>query len=83
MMLLTNLKPENDEFTKIVNKVYIARWKIEEYFKFKKQQFKFEKLLVKTLNSIRTLNIFLSIVIRFIAIFSYNRKYAQYIQYLR
>lgn len=79
MMLLTNLKPENDEFTKIVNKVYIARWKIEEYFKFKKQQFKFEKLLVRTLNSIRTLNMFLSVVIGFIAIFSDNQKYAQYI----
>lgn len=79
MILLTNLKPENDEFTKIVNKVYIARWKIEEYFKFKKQQFKFEKLLVRTLNSIRTLNMFLSIVIGFIAIFSDNQKYAQYI----
>ena len=79
MMLLTNLKPENDEFTKIVNKVYIARWKIEEYFKFKKQQFKFEKLLVRTLNSIRTLNMFLSIVIGFIAIFSDTQKYAQYI----
>ena len=79
MMLLTNLKPENDEFTKIVNKVYIARWKIEEYFKFKKQQFKFEKLLVRTLNSIRTLNMLLSIVIGFIAIFSDNQKYAQYI----
>ena len=79
MMLLTNLVPENDEFTKIVNKVYIARWKIEEYFKFKKQQFKFEKLLVRTLNSIRTLNMLLSIVIGFIAIFSDNQKYAQYI----
>ena len=79
MMLLTNLVPENEEFTKIVNKVYIARWKIEEYFKFKKQQFKFEKLLVRTLNSIRTLNMFLSIVIGFIAMFSDNQKYAQYI----
>ena len=79
MMLLTNLVPENEEFTKIVNKLYIARWKIEEYFKFKKQQFKFEKLLVRTLNSIRTLNMFLSIVIGFIAMFSDNQKYAQYI----
>lgn len=79
MMLLTNLVPENDEFTKIVNKVYIRRWKIEEYFKFKKQQFKFEKLLVRSLNSIRTLNMFLSIVIGFIAMFSDNQEYAQYI----
>lgn len=79
MMLLTNLVPENEAFTKIVNKVYIKRWKIEEYFKFKKQQFQFEKMLVRSLNSIRTLNMFLSIVIGFIAIFSDNQEYAQYI----
>ena len=79
MMLLTNLVPENDEFTKIVNKVYIRRWKIEEYFKFKKQQFKFEKILVRSLNSIRTLNMLLSIVIGFIAVFSDQQDYAQYV----
>lgn len=79
MMLLTNLKPDNAEFTKIVNKVYIRRWKIEEYFKFKKQQFKFEKMLVRTLDSIRTLNMLLSIVIGFIAVFSDEQKYGQYL----
>lgn len=78
MMLLTNIKPENDEFTKIVNKVYIRRWKIEEYFRFKKQQFGFEKELVRTLNSIRTLNVLLTIVIGFIAMFSDNQKQIQY-----
>ena len=79
MILLTNLKPNNEEFTKVVNKVYITRWKIEEYFKFKKQQFKFEKILVRTLNSIRTLNMLLSIVIGFIAIFSDYQKQSQYL----
>lgn len=79
MMLLTNLKPNNEEFTKIVNKVYIRRWKIEEYFKFKKQQFKFEKMLVRTLDSIRTLNMLISIVIGFIAVFSDEQKYGQYL----
>lgn len=79
MMLLTNMKPENDEFTKIVNKVYIRRWKIEEYFRFKKQQFGFEKELVRTLNSIRTLNVLLTIVIGFIAMFSDNQMQIQYL----
>ena len=79
MMLLTNLVPENDEFTKIINKVYIRRWKIEEYFRFKKQQFGFEKELVRTLNSIRTLNIFLTIVIGFIGMFSDNQEQIQYL----
>ena len=79
MMLLTNMVPENDEFTKVVNKVYIRRWKIEEYFRFKKQQFGFEKELVRTLNSIRTLNVFLTIVIGFIGMFSDNQKQIQYL----
>lgn len=79
MMLLTNIMPENDEFTKIVNKVYIRRWKIEEYFRFKKQQFGFEKEMVRTLNSIRTLNVFLTIVIGFIGVFSDKQKNIQYL----
>ena len=79
MMLLTNMMPENDGFTKIVNKVYIRRWKIEEYFRFKKQQFGFEKEMVRTLNSIRTLNIFLTIVIGFIGVFSDKQKNIQYL----
>ena len=79
MMLLTNMVPENDEFTKVVNKVYIRRWKIEEYFRFKKQQFGFEKELVRTLNSIRTLNVLLTIVIGFIGMFSDNQKQIQYL----
>ena len=70
---------KSEEFTKIVNKVYIRRWKIEEYFRFKKQQFGFEKELVRTLNSIRTLNVLLTIVIGFIAMFSDNQKQIQYL----
>lgn len=79
MMLLTNMPPENNEFTKIINKVYIRRWKIEEYFRFKKQQFGFEKELVRKLNSIRTLNVLLTIVIGFIGMFSDNQKQIQYL----
>ena len=79
MMLLTNMIPENEEFTKIVNKVYIRRWKIEEYFRFKKQQFGFEKELVRSLNSIRTLNVLLTIAIGFIGMFSDNQKEIQYL----
>ena len=72
MMLLTNIKPGNDNF-------YVRRWKIEEYFKFKKQQFKFEKILVRSIKSLRTVNMLLSIVIGFIGIFSDNQKYGQYL----
>lgn len=78
MILLTNLKPENEEFTKIVNKVYIKRWKIEEYFRFKKQEFKFEKMLLRTMTSMRGMNMLLSMVIGYIGIFCDEQKYEQY-----
>lgn len=43
------------DLIKIVSS-YLSRWRIEEYFKFKKQQFNFEKLLVRSINSIKNLN---------------------------
>ena len=49
------------------------RWRIEEYFKFKKQQFNFEKLLVRSISSIRNLNSLLTFVIGYLGILS-NEK---------
>lgn len=47
MMLLTNLKSsEKKKIFLIVTKGYLMRWRIEEYFKFKKQQFDFEDIRV-------------------------------------
>ena len=46
----------------------------EEYFRFKKQQFDFENIRVRSLNSIRTMNLLLSITIGFIAILSQRKK---------
>jgi len=39
MMLITNIKPKAKKLTLAILKAYIKRWKIEEYFRFKKQQF--------------------------------------------
>jgi len=55
-------------------KTYIQRWKIEEYFKFKKQQFDLENIRVRSLNSIRNLNLILTVLIGFIAHFSERAK---------
>ena len=60
MLLVTNLEIQ-ETFQKkklciIVTKVYLMRWRIEEYFRFKKQQFNFEDLRVMSLNPIRNLN---------------------------
>ncbi|KXS46000.1 MULTISPECIES: transposase [unclassified Candidatus Frackibacter] len=74
MILISNLKPKSKRLTRVILKTYIKRWKIEEYFRFKKQQFNLENIRVRSLNSIRTMDLILTILIGFIAIFSEKRK---------
>ncbi|MBR1743872.1 MAG: hypothetical protein IJ733_18830 [Lachnospiraceae bacterium] len=52
----------------IVSKIYLLRWRIEEYFKFKKQLFELEDLRVMSLQSIRNLNMFATIAAGYIAV---------------
>lgn len=50
MLLLTNIDvSEKKELSIIVVKVYLRRWRMEEYFKFKNQQFELEDLRVMSL----------------------------------
>lgn len=59
MLLLTNLTfQEKKKLCLTVAKIYLMRWRIEEYFKFKKQQFELEDFRVMSLQSIRNLNFF-------------------------
>ena len=44
---------------------YLLRWKIEENFKYKKQQFSLEKIMVRRYKRIKTLNTLLSYVMFF------------------
>lgn len=74
MMLITNINPTDKRLSLAIIKVYLKRWKIEEYFRFKKQQFNFEDIRVRSINSIRTMNLLLSITIGFIAMLSEKRK---------
>ena len=74
MMLITSLNPTDKRLSLAILKVYLKRWRIEEYFRFKKQQFNFENIRVRSLNSIRTINLLLSITIGFIAILSQRKK---------
>lgn len=57
MLLLSNLESKDERISEVIAKVYLMRWKIEEYFKFKKQQFKFEGFRIRKLNAIKKLNI--------------------------
>jgi len=69
MMLLTNLKSsEKKKISTSVTKVYLMRWRIEEYFKFKKQQFEFEDIRVWSLKSIRNFNLLATLAVGYIGI---------------
>jgi hypothetical protein len=70
LMLLTSLDSQDNRLCVTVTKIYLMRWRIEEYYKFKKQGFGFEKFLVRTLKSIRNLDALLSVSIGYIGILS-------------
>ncbi len=61
MLLITNIDiKEKEEAIKVV-KLYISRWKIEEYFRAKKQEYDFENIRIRKLKGINTLNMMLTI----------------------
>lgn len=70
MILLTNLKSEDKRLALTITKVYLMRWRIEEYFRFKKTQFDFEDFRVRSLNSIRTLHLITTVLTGLIALFA-------------
>jgi hypothetical protein len=70
LMLLTNLDSDDSRLCVTITKVYLMRWRIEEYYRFKKVDFKFEKFLVRSLSSIRNLDLLLSMAIGYIGILS-------------
>lgn len=69
MLLLLNLKmQEKKSLCHIITKVYLLRWRIEEYFRFKKQHFELEDLRVMSLQSIRNLNLFATLAVAYISL---------------
>ena len=66
--VLTNLKINSKEECINVVRAYLYRWKIEEYFKFKKQAYDFEKMRLQSIKALKNLNLFLTTVITFLAI---------------
>lgn len=68
MMIATNKLIENKEDLKNIVYSYMSRWRVEEYFRFKKQSFKFENFRVRSLKSINNLNKLLTYAIGLIGI---------------
>ena len=67
MKLLTNLEyAEKEDVIKIV-RLYLSRWRIEEHFRGKKQEYDFENMRVRTLKSMNVLNMMLTIHLGYVS----------------
>ena len=66
MMLATNKEIKSKDDVIKVAKLYFSRWKIEEYFRCKKQMFQFENFRVRKLKAINALNFHLTMCMAFL-----------------
>ena len=67
MMLVTNKVISCKEDVIKVARLYFSRWRIEEYFRAKKQIFDFENFRVRKLKAINALNFYIGIAMAFLA----------------
>lgn len=70
MMLATNKEIKSKDDVIRVARIYFSRWKIEEYFRCKKQMFHFENFRVRKLNAINALNFYITLCMAFLAMVS-------------
>ena len=67
MMLATNKEIKSREDVINVAMTYFSRWRIEEYFRCKKQMFQLENFRVRKLASINALNFYITLCMAFLA----------------
>ena len=70
MMLATNKEIKSRDDVIRVARIYFSRWKIEEYFRCKKQMFRFENFRVRNLAAINALNFYITLCMAFLAMIS-------------
>lgn len=70
MMLATNKEIKSKEDVLRIARIYFSRWKIEEYFRCKKQMFQFENFRVRKLHAINALNFYITVCMAFLAMVS-------------
>lgn len=67
MMLASNKKIKSKDDVIDIAKTYFSRWRIEEYFRCKKQMFEFENFRVRKLAAINALNFYITLCMAFLA----------------
>ncbi len=70
MMLATNKEIKSREDVIRVARTYFSRWKIEEYFRCKKQMFQFENFRVRKIKAINALNFYITLCMAFLGLIS-------------
>ncbi len=70
LILLTNLSIHSKEYVIKVVRLYFSRWRIEEYFRAKKQEYDFENMRVRTLKAMNNLNTILTIYLGYVGMLS-------------
>ena len=79
MILASNIPIKSKEDVIKITRHYLDRWKIEEYFKFKKQEYNFENFRVRSLKAINNLNKMLTYVIGLVALLSEKIKIKKFV----
>ena len=67
MMLATNKEIKSKDDVIRITRLYFSRWRIEEYFRCKKQVFQFENFRVRKLTAINALNFYITLCMAFLA----------------
>ncbi|HML38510.1 MAG TPA: transposase [Bacillota bacterium] len=70
MMLATNRELKSRDDVIRIARLYFSRWRIEEYFRCKKQVFQFENFRVRKLKAINALNFYITACMAFLALMS-------------
>lgn len=79
MLLITNLNSDDKRLSTVVTKVYLMRWRIEEHFRFRKNQYGLEGFRVRSLNSIRTLHRMTAILSGFVSMMGEKRDESMFV----
>ena len=74
MMLVTNRPIRSKEDAEKVVRLYFMRWRIEEYFRFKKQHLGFEGFRVRSLKAMNALNSYLGYAVGILCFLAEKRR---------
>jgi len=72
-LLLTNMDGNGKKKSQRILKSYLLRWRVEEYYRFKKVQFGLENIRVLSLESLKTLNLLVSMLTGWLSLLSAKR----------